>query len=438
MTTGLFWFTNDLRTHDQSALWQMQSVDRLICVFCIDPQWFRPNGLNTRAMGARRRQFLMESLQDLNRQLSKMGQILLICEESPPAALTELMARYKVDVVGRSNHAGVYENQHWQLLQDRFPDRQFITTDSHTLFAAEDLPFPLDQLPPTFSQFRRLVERLVVPRPLAAPWHLPPPPGPVPVNVPKSTGLPVNTEFPGGETAALRQLDSYFSSTAPTSYKATRNALDGWQNSTRLSPWLALGCLSARRLIARLKDYEQRDTCNESTYWIYFELLWREYFQWYAHCFGARLFRFSGINNRKGRCCYYPERYQKWCNGSTPYPLVNACMKQLNATGYMSNRGRQIVASCFVYDLELDWRFGAAYFEQQLLDYDVAANWGNWQYIAGVGADPRGGRHMNIDKQARQYDPDGEFVRHWQGALDSLPLDSVDAADWPIMPSSVD
>jgi deoxyribodipyrimidine photo-lyase len=109
-------------------------------------------------------------------------------------------------------------------------------------------------------------------------------------------------------------------------------------------------------------------------------------------------------------------------------------MKQLNSTGYMSNRGRQIVASCLVNELRLDWRFGAAYFEQQLLDYDVASNWGNWQYIAGVGMDPRGGRHFNIEKQTRQFDPEGAFIREWQGETTSTQLDSVDAADWPIMP----
>ena len=109
-------------------------------------------------------------------------------------------------------------------------------------------------------------------------------------------------------------------------------------------------------------------------------------------------------------------------------------MKQLNETGYMSNRGRQIVASCFINELELDWRFGAAYFEQQLIDYDVAANWGNWQYIAGVGADPRGGRHFNIEKQQRQYDPQQTFIQKWKGQVTAPRLDSVDAADWPIMP----
>ncbi|MEY3758746.1 MAG: hypothetical protein RIR39_237, partial [Pseudomonadota bacterium] len=162
-------------------------------------------------------------------------------------------------------------------------------------------------------------------------------------------------------------------------------------------------------------------------------LLWRDYFHGYAHLYGKRLFAFQGIKQQKPLTSFYPERFQKWCSGNTPYPLVNACMKQLNATGFMSNRGRQIVASCLVNELAVDWRYGAAYFEQQLLDYDVASNWGNWQYLAGVGADPRGKRYFDLNKQTRQYDPDGLFINKWQGGIQNLPLDSVDAADWPVV-----
>jgi deoxyribodipyrimidine photo-lyase len=107
-------------------------------------------------------------------------------------------------------------------------------------------------------------------------------------------------------------------------------------------------------------------------------------------------------------------------------------MKQLNASGYMSNRGRQLVASCFVHELNLDWRFGAAYMEQQLIDYDVASNWGNWQYLAGVGPDPRGHRRFDLEKQTAMYDPKGAFIRRWQGDKFTAALDSVDASDWPI------
>jgi deoxyribodipyrimidine photo-lyase len=109
-------------------------------------------------------------------------------------------------------------------------------------------------------------------------------------------------------------------------------------------------------------------------------------------------------------------RFECWCKGETRWPLVNACMQQLNRTGYLSNRARQIVASALINELGLDWRCGAGYFEQRLIDYDVASNWGNWQYIAGVGADPRGGRHFSIEKQTRQFDADGSFVAKWLGS----------------------
>ena len=107
-------------------------------------------------------------------------------------------------------------------------------------------------------------------------------------------------------------------------------------------------------------------------------------------------------------------------------------MHQLNHTGYMSNRGRQLVASCLVHELGLDWRYGAAYFETQLIDYDVCSNWGNWQYLAGVGADPRGSRQFNLEKQTQMYDPNHEFIERWQGRDSRAQQDVVDMVDWPI------
>lgn len=431
--TGLFWLQNDLRLHDHPGLWQMQSTDRLICVFCIDPAWFRPNGFNSRALGVARYAFLTQALTDLSNKLDMLGQTLLVIEADPVEAIAALIETYQVTVIGRSRHPGVYENRQWQRLQQLFPEREFYQTDTATLFSEQDLPFALADLPESFSQFRKQVEALPVNRPMAAIDRLPPPPSKL-IKTPARLAASNNTPFTGGEQAALRQLSDYFIAEAPATYKTVRNELDGWQHSTKFSPWLALGNLSVRTLLSRLRDYEKKVVANDSTYWIYFELLWREYFHWYAQRYGSKLFRFNGISNHSSRRCYYPERYQRWCHGNTPYPLVNALMNQLNETGYMSNRGRQIAASCFVYDLQLDWRFGAAYFEQQLIDYDVASNWGNWQYIAGVGADPRGGRHFNIDKQTHQYDPDGEFIQKWQGDAGHQPLDSMDAADWPILP----
>lgn len=120
--------------------------------------------------------------------------------------------------------------------------------------------------------------------------------------------------------------------------------------------------------------------------------------------------------------------FAKWKSGNTNYPIVDACMRQLNATGYMSNRGRQLVASCLIYELGIDWRHGAAYFESQLIDYDVASNWGNWAYIAGAlnsqtnsqankkdganQAQPKS-RHFDLVKQTETYDPEHTFINKW-------------------------
>jgi deoxyribodipyrimidine photo-lyase len=105
--------------------------------------------------------------------------------------------------------------------------------------------------------------------------------------------------------------------------------------------------------------------------------------------------------------------FKQWINGEIAEPFVNANMLELKLSGFMSNRGRQNVASYLIHDLGIDWRWGAAYFEMQLLDYDVSSNWGNWAYIAGVGNDPRPFRKFNIKKQQEQYDPDGMFTNYW-------------------------
>ena len=104
-------------------------------------------------------------------------------------------------------------------------------------------------------------------------------------------------------------------------------------------------------------------------------------------------------------------------------------MKELNATGFMSNRGRQNVASFLVKDLGLHWIMGAEYFESLLLDYDPCSNYGNWNYIAGVGADPREDRYFNIISQAKRYDSDGRFVKYWLPELEGIPDDQVHTPD---------
>lgn len=430
--TGLYWFTNDLRVQDNPALAAAaQEFESLACVFVIDPAWFRPNRYGLKSMGERRWHFLVQSLESLQQELAALGQELIILCDRPVDAFALLITLYDASAVYRSENAGYYEQRHWRELRQRYQLIKFKELASHTLFQYEQLPFSLDELPGSFSKFRKLVEPLSKTDPIYLD-ALPAAPAAAKINSYKLPELDQQGPFAGGERAGLAQLDHFFKSQAPSSYKDHRNELDGWSNSTKFSPWLANGSVSVQQVLRAVCDYENRVEENQSTYWIKFELLWREYFQWYAHKYGARLFARAGIGDTNPLKSFYPERFSRWCQGNTPYPLVNACMKQLNNTGYMSNRGRQLVASSLINELQMDWRYGAAYFEQQLLDYDVASNWGNWQYIAGVGADPRGGRHFNIEKQTQQYDAEGEFISRWQGEYGDGLLDSVDASDWPL------
>jgi deoxyribodipyrimidine photo-lyase len=220
----------------------------------------------------------------------------------------------------------------------------------------------------------------------------------------------------GGEIAALKHLNSYvFEKQNILHYKETRNELIGCDFSSKISQWLSMGCISPKYIYHEIKRFEQNVQANESTYWLIFELLWRDFFRFSFKKHPLEYYQLHGILGTSDR---KSNRNQKlidsWVNGRTTNSFVNAAMIELKTTGWISNRMRQIVASYFIYDLELDWRIGAAYFESQLIDYDVASNWGNWSYIAGVGNDPREGRRFNTAKQEQQYDKDGKYQQLWK------------------------
>lgn len=198
----------------------------------------------------------------------------------------------------------------------------------------------------------------------------------------------------------------------------------GSEFSTKFSPFLAHGNLSARRIQSEIANFEQSTgISNESTYWVYFELLWRDYWKFAALKHGNSIF---DINGPYGKSIYKPfmqknwkwsqdeTLFDKWCHGQTGYPFVDAAMIELKETGFMSNRMRQNVASFLVKDLGIDWRWGAEWFESLLIDYDVASNYCNWCYIVGIGFDPMGHtRYFNINRQASSYDKNGDFVKLW-------------------------
>ncbi|MGR5319830.1 DASH family cryptochrome [Vibrio alfacsensis] len=436
---GLYWFTNDLRVHDNRLLQHASSeVEKLICLYClpkITP--FLAHFAQEREFGRVKRQFLEQSLHDLDKSLIGFGQRLFTTVWEPRVAIIHAIKQsgvthLYVDAVPSSDEQSVI-----QTIRTQCPHICVVQHHNRSLFNIVQLPFTLDALPKTFTQFRIKTEKQKVKLPDEMVKSLPPPPPELDWLVLLSSDEESKSAWlKGGERAGLIHCERYFFSSLASQYKDTRNSLDGIDNSTKFSPWLAHGCISPRTIFAMLKHYECLNGANDSTYWIYFELLWREYFYWYARRYGKQLFQFAGIRNQPPLTTFYAHRFLQWKKGETPFPIVNACMHQLNETGYMSNRGRQLVASCLVHELGLDWRYGAAYFESQLIDYDVASNWGNWQYLAGVGADPRGSRQFNLEKQTQMYDPYMEFIDRWQGRCAGAQLDSVDMVDWPIVMES--
>ncbi len=443
-------FHNDLRVSDNATLAKaanLSSNGQLLLVYAPSLADTLNKKVSRQAyyydtMGDARQRFLSESVAALDASLMQLGNRLLYLQNNLATAdtltqLSELVRQQHVTDICVSQTADYDQNQVYKHLQAQTPEVRWHVQTTATLFDT----LPLEELPKSFTAFRKKIESnydllqatedIVI---CSTPKSLPPMPETLQNSSEYFFAAPTLAEsvfdessfnelpqqlsdFKGGETNGLKHLESYFDSDAPSTYKATRNALDDWTHSTKFSAWLANGSLSVNMVLNRLRRYERDIIANDSTYWIWFELLWREYFYWYAAAHQQKLFWFKGIAQHSPSTQFNQKRLAQWQNGTTRYPIVNACMHQLKSTGYMSNRGRQLVASCFIHELGLDWRYGATYFEQHLIDYDVASNWGNWQYLAGVGADPRGCRQFNLSKQTQQYDPNSEFIRKWQGEV---------------------
>jgi deoxyribodipyrimidine photo-lyase len=302
---------------------------------------------------------------------------------------------------------------------------KFIETYDQFLFHPDDIPYPnFEAIPEVFTNFRKKCEKQIQVRPVKTvtskldKTNM----------VPNSTKIPTlndlgledfqpdtRTAFPfqGGELEALKRIQHYFWETKKLAfYKKTRNGLVGKDYSSKLSAWLANGSISPRTIYWEVKRFEEEVKKNQDTYWLIFELIWRDYFKYISLKHRQHIFQIGGILQKEYDWKNSQVARTEWIFGSTKEPFVNANMKELASTGWMSNRGRQNVASFWSKELEQDWRIGAAYFESILVDYDVHSNWGNWMYSSGVGNDPRD-RKFNIKSQAKRYDSSGKFQKLW-------------------------
>ncbi len=412
---------NLLLCHDS---WLPQAVpsDEKIAVLVLDPaQWTSQQYQQPRA-SQRRLQHQLQLVECFRQQLQNAGIALHCLWQSMPQALLDLATRFQAQQLVLAQPHGT-EELVWlqQLEQSSSPLQQIHTLDANSLLTGALTP-DLAKFPDTFSQFRRVREPALTVSPallteLNGRWR-----AEVPADLSTAWQQLLSQKLDAGmqqnpytEPLQQQRFQHYlFEQQAITHYKQSRNGFSGDWYASFVSTALARGTLSARWIWQQIQQFELQYGQSESSYWLRFELLWREFFRWQLRKIGRQQFSFQGQSRSElaapaGDRQAQQQRFTRWCQGQTGVPIIDANMLYLHQHGLMSNRGRQLVASYLVFDLQLDWRWGAAFFEQQLLDYDVASNWGNWAYIAGAGPQP--GRWFNSLKQALSYDADAAFVQ---------------------------
>jgi deoxyribodipyrimidine photo-lyase len=436
---NLVWYRNDLRLHDHKPMHQaLQTGTQVIPLYCFDPRHFSTASFGFPKTGVFRSQFLRESVTDLRQSLRQRGSDLIVRWGFPEEIIPALARTFRIDAVFCQGEVTSEELAVETALEAALSQLnvKFYRCWGMTLYHPDDLPFQISTTPKLFNRFRQLIEKNAIVRTiLPVPKRLPPLPDIAAGELHFSSDLGIERpgidaravlKFQGGETAGLARLDDYFwQKDCLKSYKDTRNGMLGADYSSKFSPWLALGCLSPRFIYNQIKAYESQRIKNDSTYWLGFELLWRDFFRFICAKHGSQIFRQSGLQDIRIPWQEDWQRFKLWQEGKTGFPLVDANMRELAATGFMSNRGRQNVASFLTKNLGINWQMGAEWFESLLVDYDVCSNWGNWNYTAGVGNDARGFRYFNIPKQSRDYDPKGEYIKHWLPELASIPGDKI-------------
>ena len=433
----LIWYRNNLRVHDCEPLHQaLKAQAQIIPLYCFDPSEYGETSFGFPKTGAYRAQFILESVADLRNSLRSLGSDLIVRSGSPESVIPSLARELNISAVYFHEEVTAEEVAAEDALENAL-NQLGVKIQSFwggTLHHIDDLPFEVDSVPTTFTQYRKQVEKKSTIRPtFATPEHLPPLPEIEVGEIPIALGLkpPVFDEravlrFQGGETAGIERLNNYIWKRDKLKiYKQTRNGMLGADYSSKFSPWLARGCLSPRYVYEQVQAYEAEREQNESTYWLIFELMWRDYFRFICSKHGNRVFYQSGIRGLEIDWKEDWEQFALWQEGKTGFPLVDANMREIAATGYMSNRGRQNVASFLTKNLGINWKMGAEWFESLLVDYDVCSNWGNWNYTAGVGNDARGFRYFNIPKQSKTYNPQGKYIKHWLLELAPIPGEQV-------------
>jgi deoxyribodipyrimidine photo-lyase len=421
---GMVWFRRDLRLHDQPALTAAYAeCDEIIPLFIFDEPLLQSHEFGSACVN-----FMLGCLEDLNAALSRLRAPLQWRRGESVELVLQAAREWKTDVVYWNRDYEPRAIERDRLVQQRLAKIGVAvrTFKDHVVFEASEVRGATGEPLQRYSAYRaRWWSR----------WHaMTPAIQPIPIHLTKiqTAPLPISRPLPSaselgydqaapwiepGEQNAQKRL-RWFTQGPIHSYERNRNlpAIDG---SSKLSPHFRFGTLSPRMAVhAALNALAKGGQVSRLGVlsWVD-ELIWREFFQ-------QVLTGFPHVAKGPFRAVTVPparpvgsERdglFRAWCEGKTGYPIVDAGMRQLNQTGWMHNRVRMIVASFLIKDLRIDWQSGERYFMQHLLDADVAANNGNWQWCASTGTDSMPGyRIFNPALQSKKFDPEGAYIRRY-------------------------
>lgn len=420
-TVAIWWIRRDLRLADNQALQQaLSSAEQVLPLFILDPVLLKSERTSTRRVD-----FMLAGLRALDADLQRKGSRLILRHGEPLKVLTELKQEMDFQAIFAEEDFSAYARQRDDSVAALFDlhlcGGLTVLPPSLTV-KADGSPYTIfTPYSKTWRENYQQPQLLPEPGKIASPTEvfseaLPEPP------------IDLNTPFAmAGAPEAQRRLERFFAARIQN-YASDRDRMD-LEGTSSLSPYLRFGMLSARQMvnaaISGISEAGSQQNAHGAKVWLN-ELIWREFFY-------SVLFHFPQVQKdsfrpelRNIHWLNREEDFSAWKEGRTGYPIVDAAMRQLRSTGWMHNRARMIVASFLTKDLLIDWRWGEKYFMQQLLDGDVAANNGGWQWSAGTGTDAAPYfRIFNPVLQGQKFDPNGEYIRRWVPELRLLPVPLV-------------
>nr|WP_319398589.1 FAD-binding domain-containing protein [uncultured Carboxylicivirga sp.] len=400
----IYWFRNDLRLYDNIALWKAtESNHPILFIYILNEDWFKTSKLGFNRISNYRLQHLYSSLNRLKKELSSKEAVLHIYKGKPTSIIADLAKNINAKAVFSHHEYAADELMEEQAINNILPLQLFW---GNMVYPPTHVPFSAEVSPYYYTKFmKKVIElspALIIPK----------------IEELKSAQTNAIKQYELLETpiteAPLDLMNNYLNSYQFEEYSYSRELFEGDHYSSFLSPFLADGSLSANIVFQKLTDkLKEKPILEPSITKFQQQLIWRDYYRFLFLRYGSKLFYRHGIRNKNRDRYDDLDAFKTWMNGTTDHPLINAFMNEIRTTGFLSNRGRMLVSYYLSKVMQVNWLWGAQWFEHLLIDYDVCNNYGNWAYQSGVGTDSRFNRSFNLDKQIEKFDPRRVYLAKW-------------------------